>query len=127
MSERIEVRVNGAVVYDSGAPAAKSAAASGPAVGNLDENMPYSAHQARSFTLHHGGGVMELKVDAVPGMGTFNTLTESLTGPRAWSRISTPAGTLKSHQAVGEEMPPGVYTYTVAPDVDTWMVVRKVQ
>lgn len=110
---------------NSGGPPAP--AASQP--GELGVNQQYSAGQSRVFSIHHGGGMLELKCDAVPGMGTFNSLTESLSGPGGGfpQRTVTPAGTLKSHQVIAQDMPPGLYTYTVAPDIDSWLVVRTIQ
>jgi hypothetical protein len=119
---------NELIAEASGEPAAVHAP-SDPLPGEIGEKLPYAANQVRTFSFYHGGGTLELKVDAVPGKGTFNTLTESLTGPGPGfvGRKSSPAGTLKSHQAVAEPMPPGTYTYSVSADVDTWLVVIKIQ
>lgn len=113
---------------NSGTPSAPSSQPSIRLLQGERVEVTLAANQVQAFTMDHFGGMMELKVDAAAGKGTFNTLTESLSGPQGFPEQKvSPAGTLKTHTAVSAQMPPGLYTYTVAADMDTVLHVLKNQ
>lgn len=97
--------------------------------GDKPTELSLAAGQSQSFDFYHEGGVMEINVAIVPGRPRFNTITDTLTGPGQGfqDRKNTPAGEVRVLKAVAQEMPPGPYTYTLAPDVACELAVQKVQ